>query len=135
MCVALRVFIHCPRSGEKFQTFWPRGAATGVGLVGILITGNSDGVQTSSKSVCARGLLSRPWGIFFVKFGTSSDDCSFQTRASHMKDHGFQKETCQFKLQWLMTSSFGLIKKFMVCDHHYTTGSIFWRILGIICYT
>ena len=33
----------CSRSEEKFQTLWPRGAATGVGLVGILITGNSDG--------------------------------------------------------------------------------------------
>ena len=50
------------RSGEKFQTFRPRGAATGVGLVGILITENSDGVQTSSKLMCACGVLSRPRG-------------------------------------------------------------------------
>ena len=125
MCVALRVFIHCPRNGEKFQTFQPRGAATGVGLVGILITGNSDGVQTSSKSVCAHGVLSQPRGNFLVKFGTSFDDRSFQTRTSHMKDHGFPKETCQFKLLWPVTSSFGLIKISTVCNHHYTTGSIF----------
>ena len=43
----------CSGSGEKFQTFRPRGAATGVGLVDILITGNSDGVRTSSKLMCA----------------------------------------------------------------------------------
>ena len=52
----------CLRSGEKFQTFRPRGAATDIGLVVILITGNSDGVRTSSKLMCARGVLSRPYG-------------------------------------------------------------------------
>ena len=45
ICASLCEFSSvCSRSGEKFQTFRPRGAATGVGLVGILITGNSDGV-------------------------------------------------------------------------------------------
>ena len=78
-------------AGEKFQTFQPRGAATGVGLVGILIIGNSDGVQTSSKSMCARGMLTRPRGKNLVKFGTSFDDRLYQTGASHMKDHGFPK--------------------------------------------
>ncbi len=119
ICASLCEFSSvCSRSGEKFQTFRPQGAATGVGLVGILITGNSDGVRTSSKSTCARGVLSRPRGKKLVKFGTSFDDRSFQTGASHMKDHGFQKETCQFKLQWLVTSSFGLRKISMVRNHH-----------------
>ena len=54
ICVSLCEFSSvCSRSGEKFQTFRPRGAATGVGLVGILITENSDGVRTSSKLMCA----------------------------------------------------------------------------------
>ena len=135
ICASLCEFSSiCSRSGEKFQTFRPRGAATGVGLVGILITGNSNGVRTSSKSMCARGVLSRPRGKKLVKFGTSFDDRSFQTGASHMKDHGFQKETCQFKLQWPVTSSFGLIKIFTVRNHHYTTGLICWRISGLVCY-
>ena len=124
----------CSRSGEKFQTFRPRGAAIGIGLVGILITGNSDGVRTSSKSMCARGVLSLPRGKKLVKFGTSFNDRSFQTGASHMKDHGFQKETCQFKLQWPVTSSFGLIKISTVRNHHYTTGLFFWRISSIVSY-
>src|SRR5215216_4152884 len=111
MCASLCEFSSvCSRSREKFQTFRLRGAATGVGLVGILITGNSDGVQASSKSVCARGVLSRPRGNFLVKFGTSFDDRSLETGASHKKDHGFQKEMCQFKFQWPVTSSFGIIK-------------------------
>ena len=135
ICASLCEFSSvCSRSGEKFQTFRPRGAATGVGLVGILITGNSDGVRTSSKSMCACGVLSRPRGKKLVKFGTSFDDRSFQTGASHMKDHGFQKETCQFKLLWPVTSSFGLIKISTVRNHHYTTGLIFWRISGIVSY-
>ena len=41
--------------------------------------------------MCARGVLSRPCGKILVKFGTSFDDRSFQTGASHMKDHGFPK--------------------------------------------
>ena len=41
--------------------------------------------------VCACGMLSRPRGKKLVKFGTSFDDRSFQTGASHMKDHGFPK--------------------------------------------
>ena len=135
ICASLCEFSSvCSRSGEKFQTFRPRGAATGVGLVGILITGNSDGVRTSSKSMCDCGMLSRPRGKKLVKFGTSFDDRSFQTGASHMKDHGFQKETCQFKLLWPVTSSFGLIKISTVRNHHYTTGLIFWRISGIVSY-
>jgi hypothetical protein len=47
LCVALRVFIHCPRNWKNFQTFRMRDAATGVGVVGILITGNADGVRKS----------------------------------------------------------------------------------------
>ena len=70
----------CSRSGEKFQTFWPRGAATSVGLVGILITENSDGVRTSSKLMCACGVLSRPHGKKLVKFGTCFGARTFQTR-------------------------------------------------------
>ena len=135
ICASLCEFSSiCPRSGERFQIFRPRGAATGIGLVGILIIANSDEVQTSSKSMCARGVLSRPRGKKLVKFGTSFDDRSFQIGASHMKDHGFQKETCQFKLLWPVTSSFGLIKISMVRNHHYTTGLIFWRISGIVSY-
>ena len=85
ICVSLCDFSSiCSRSGEKFQTFRPRGAATSVGLVGILITGNSDGVRTSSKSMCTCGVLSRPRGKKLVNFGTSFDDRSFQTGASHM---------------------------------------------------
>ena len=42
----------CSRSREKFQTFQLRGAATGVGLVDILITKNSDGLQTSHQNRC-----------------------------------------------------------------------------------
>ena len=126
ICASLCEFSSvCSRSGEKFQTFRPRGAATSVGLVGILITENSDGVRTSSKSMCACGVLSRPRGKKLVKFGTSFDDRSFQIGASHMKDHRFQKKTCQFKLQWPVTSSFGLIKISTVRNHHYTTGLIF----------
>ena len=126
ICASLCEFSSiCSRSGEKFQTFRSRGAATSVGLVGILITKNSDGVRTSSKSMCARGVLSRPRGKNLVKFGTSFDDHSFQTGASHKKDDGFQKETCQFKLQWPVTSPFGLIKISTVRNHHYTTGLIF----------
>ena len=79
ICVSLCEFSFvCSRSGEKFQTFRPRGAATGVGLVGILITGNLDGVRTSSKSMCARGVLSRPRGKKLVKFGTSFDTAPSQ---------------------------------------------------------
>ena len=135
ICASLCEFSSvCSRSGEKFQTFRPRGAATGVGLVGILITGNSDGVWTSSKLMCARGVLSQPCGKILVKFGTSFDDRSFQTGASHLKDHGFPMEACQFKLLWPVTSSFGLIKISTVRNHHYTTGLIFWRISGIVSY-
>ena len=46
----------------------------------------------------------------------------------------FQKETCQFKLLWPVTSSFGLIKISTVRNHHYTTGLIFWRISVIVSY-
>ena len=92
ICASLCEFSSiCSRSGEMFQTLWPRGAATGVGLVGILITGKSDGVRTSSKSIYACGVLSRPCGKKLVKFGTSFYDRSFQTGASHMKDHDFPK--------------------------------------------
>ena len=135
ICASLCEFSSvCSRSGEKFQTFRPQGAATGIGLVGILITENSDGVRTSSKSMCACGVLSRPRGKKLVKFGTSFDDRSFQTGASHKKDHGFQKKTCQFKLKCPVTSSFGLIKIPTVRNHHYTTGLIFWHISGIVSY-
>ena len=85
ICASLCEFSSvCSRSGEKFQTFRSRGAATGVGLVGILITGNSDGVRTSSKSMCACGVLSQPRGKKLVKFDTSFDESSFQTGASQM---------------------------------------------------
>ena len=84
-------------------------------------------------NVCPWRALTTPWKKL-VKFGTSFDDRSFQTGASHMKDHGFQKETCQFKLLWPMTSSFGLIKISMVHNHDYATGLIFWRISGIVSY-
>ena len=101
-------FHSCPRNGKNFQTFRMRDAAIDVGLVGILITGNADGVQKSRKSVCHHGILSRPLGIFLVKFGTSLDDRSLETRASHKKDHSFQKETWQFELQLQATSLFCL---------------------------
>ena len=53
ICASLCEFSSvCLGSGEKFQTFRLRGAATGVGLVDILITGNSDGVRTSHQNQC-----------------------------------------------------------------------------------
>ena len=135
ICASLCEFSFvCSRSREKFQTFRPWGAAIGIGLVGMLVTGNSDGVRTSSKLMCTCAMLWRPRGKKLVKFGTSFDDCSFQIEASHVKYHGFQKETCQFKLLWPVTSSFGLIKISTVRNHHYTTGLIFWRISGIVSY-
>ena len=74
ICASLSEFSSvCSRSGEKFQTFRPRGAATGVGLVCVLITENS---------MCACGVLSRPRGKILVKFGTSFDDRSFQPEES-----------------------------------------------------
>ena len=39
--VALRVFIHCARNGKKLQIVRPQRATIGVGLVGILISGNA----------------------------------------------------------------------------------------------
>ena len=124
----------CSRSREKFQTFRPRGAATGIGLVDILITGNSDGVRTSHQNWCVPVACYHDPVEKMVKFGTSFDDRSFQTGASHMKGHGFPKETSQFKLLWPLTSSFGLINISTVRNHHYTTGLIFWRISGIVSY-
>ena len=93
ICASLCEFSSiCSRSGEKFQTFRPRGVATGVGLVDILFIGNSDGVRTSHQNRCVPVACSHdPVEIFSVKFDTSFDDCSFQTGASHMKDHGFAK--------------------------------------------
>ena len=38
LCVALHVFIHCPRNRKNFQTFRLQDAAIGVGIIGILIT-------------------------------------------------------------------------------------------------
>ena len=125
----------CLRRGEKFQTFRPWGASTSVGLVGILIIGNSDGVRTSSKSMCACGVLSRPRGKNLVKFGTSFYDCSFQTGASHMKDHGFPKG--DVSIQTPMAGDFIVWphKNFpMIRNHQYTTCLIFWHIWGIISY-
>ena len=53
ICASLCEFSSvCSRSGEKFQTFWPRGAATSLGLVDILIIGYLDGVQTSHQNRC-----------------------------------------------------------------------------------
>ena len=40
--------------------------------------------------VCLWSAITTPWKKM-VKFGTSFDDRSFQTGASHMKDHGFPK--------------------------------------------
>ena len=82
LCVPLRVFSHCPINGKNFQIFRLRDAAAGVGLVGILITGNADGLRKSGKSVCHRGVISRHRGIFLVKLGTSYDYRSLETIAS-----------------------------------------------------
>ena len=127
ICASLCEFSSvCSRSMEKFQTFRPRGAATGVGLVGILITGNSDGVRTSSKSVCARDVLSRPRGNFLVKFGTSFDDRSCQTGASHMKDHGFPKGDVSIQTPAAGDFIVWSHKNFpTVRNHQYTTCLIF----------
>ena len=126
ICASLCEFSSvCSRSGEKFQTFRPRGAATGVGLVGILITGNSDGVQTSSKSLCAYGMLSRPREKR-VKFGTSFDDRPFQTGASHMKDHGFPKGDMSIQTPVARDFIIWPHKNFpTVRNHQYTTCLIF----------
>jgi hypothetical protein len=109
-----------------------RDATTGVGLVGILITGNADGVRKSRKSVCHRGMLSRPHGNFLVKFGASLDDRSLEIGASHKNDHSFQKETWQFELQSPVTSSFRLEFFSTVRNHYYTLGLIFWHISGLL---
>ena len=74
-----------------------------------------------------------PWKIF-GKDGTSFYAHTFQIGASHKKDHSFQKETWHFGLQSSVTTSFRLGKKFMVNNHGYTLGLIFWPISGIICY-
>ena len=84
-------------------------------------------------NVCLWHAITTPWKKM-VKFGTSFGDRSFQPGASHMKDHGFPKETSQFKLLWPLTSSFGLINISTVRNHKYTTGFIFWRISCIISY-
>ena len=135
ICVSLCEFSSiCSRSGEKFQTFQPRGAATGVGLVGILFIGNSDGVRTSSKSMCARGVLSRPHGKDWSSLAQVLMTAPSKPEHLTWRIMVFQKETCQFKLPWPVTSSLGLIKISTVRNHHYTTGLIFWRISGIISY-
>ena len=43
----------------------------------------------------------------------------------------FQKGTCQFKLLWPVTSSFGLIKISTVRNHHYTTDFIFMHKMHV----
>ena len=135
ICVSLCEFSSvCSRSGEKFQTFRLRGAATGVGLVRILITENSDGVQASSKSMCACGVLSRPRGKKMVKFCTSFDDRSFHTGASHMKDHGFPKGDVSIQTPVVGDIILWPQKISTVRNHQYTTGLIFWRISGIVSY-
>ena len=83
--------------------------------------------------VCLWRAIMTPWKKM-VKFGTSFDDRSFETGEFHMKDHGFPKEMCQFKLLWPLTSSFGLINISTVHNHHYTTDFILWRISGIVSY-
>ena len=135
ICVSFSEFSSiCLRSGDKFQTFRPWGAATSVGLVGILITKNSDGVRTSSKSMCACGVLSRPRGKKLVKLAQVLMTAPSESEHLTWRIMVFQKETCQFKLLWPVTSSFGLIKISMVRNHHYTTGLIFWSISGIVSY-
>ena len=47
LCVDVHVFIHCPRNGNNFQTVRLQDAATGVCVVGNLITGNADGLGKS----------------------------------------------------------------------------------------
>ena len=66
ICVALRVFIHCARNGKKLQTVRPQGATRGVGLVGILISGNAYRVWKIMKIIVA---LSRALTIAWKKFG------------------------------------------------------------------
>jgi hypothetical protein len=72
--------------------------------------------------MCNRGMISRPLGIFLVKFGTSYDDRSLETRASHKKDHSLQKEMWQFELQSSVTASFCLEIFSTICNRHYTLG-------------
>ena len=55
--------------------------------------------ENLKKSMCHRGVLSRSIGENLVKFGTSYDDRSMETGASHKKDHSFQKEMRHFGLQ------------------------------------
>ena len=84
--------------------------------------------------MCAYGVLSRPRGKKLVKFGTSFDDRSFQTGASHMKDHGFPKGDVLIQTPVAGDFIVCLIKISTVRNHHYTTGLIFWRITGIVSY-
>jgi hypothetical protein len=94
-------------------------------------------MQMESKNLenwCVTMACSHDPMDFFCKVGTSFDDRSLETRASHKKDHSFQKEKWQFKLQWPVTSSFRLIKISTVRNHHYTTGLISWRVSGLVCY-
>ena len=78
ICASLCEFLSvCSRSGEKFQTFPPRGAATGVGLVDNLVTGNLDGVRTSHENRCVPVACYHDPVEKMVKFGTSFDDRSF----------------------------------------------------------
>ena len=47
LCVAVHVFIHCPRNVKNFQIVRLRDAATGVCVIGNLIIGNADGLRKS----------------------------------------------------------------------------------------
>ena len=84
--------------------------------------------------VCPWRALTTP-GIFLVKFGTGFDDRSFQTGASHMKDHGFPKGDVSIQTPAAGDFIVWPHKNFpTVHNHHYTTGLIFWRISGIVSY-
>ena len=125
LCVALWVFI---------RLFEKRGEVSNISAARC---GHwrrpSWGVRTSSKSMCTCGVLSRPRFKKLVKFGTSFDDRSFQTGASHMKDHGFPKGDMSIQTPVAGDIIVWPHKNFpTVRNHQYTTCLIFWRIWGII---
>jgi hypothetical protein len=58
--------------------------------------------------------------------GTSCNDNSLKTRASHKKNHCFQNDKRQFGLELTMTSSFGVQTIYTVRKHHQLLDLIFF---------
>ena len=134
LCVVLRVFIHCVRNGNKLQIVRPQGAARGVGLVGILISGNAYRVRKITKIIvslsCALMIAWKKFGKVWHKFW-----------CSHLPYRSISQEGSQFPKgdAALQTPNHQLLhrstlKKIMVNNHGYTLGLIFQPILGLVLY-